>query len=195
MKLYDLGPSGNCYKVRLFAALANIDLELIAVDFLNGEHKRSPLSELNPLRQLPILDDAGYVVRDSQAILVYLAGAYGGLAWWPDNPRGQAKIVQWLSFTANEIQHSLNAARLVQKFGYPLDKAAALAKAPEVLQQLDDHLQHNDWLALDRPTIADCAVYPYVVLAPEGDVDLTPYSHVADWMKRLEALPGYLPKP
>ena len=47
----------------------------------------------------------------------------------------------------------------------------------------------------DRPTIADCAVYPYVVLAPEGDVDLTPYSHVADWMKRLEALPGYLPKP
>ena len=195
MKLYDLGPSGNCYKVRLIAALANIDLELIAVDFLNGEHKRPPLSELNPLRQLPILDDAGHVVRDSQAILVYLAGAYGGLAWWPDNPRGQAEIVQWLSFTANEIQHSLNAARLVQKFGYPLDKAAALAKAPEVLKQLDDHLQHNDWLALDRPTIADCAVYPYVVLAPEGNVDLTPYSHVADWMKRLEALPGYLPKP
>jgi len=34
-----------------------------------------------------------------------------------------------------------------------------------------------------------------VVLAPEGDVDLTPYSHVARWMERLEALPGYLPKP
>ena len=195
MKLYDLGPSGNCYKVRLFAALANIDVELIAVDFLNGEHKRPPLSELNPLKQLPILEDAGHVVRDSQAILVYLAGAYGGLAWWPDNPRGQAEVMQWLSFTANEIQHSVNAARLVQKFGYPLDKAAALAKAPEVLQQLDDHLQQRDWLALDRPTIADCAVYPYVVLAPEGDVDLTPYSHVARWMRRLEALRGYLPKP
>lgn len=128
MKLYDLGPSGNCYKVRLFAALANIDLELVAVDFANGAHKKPPLSELNPLEQLPILDDGGHIVRDSQAILVYLAGAYGGLAWWPDNPRGQAEIVQWLSFTANEIQQSLNAARLVQKFGYPLDKAAALAK-------------------------------------------------------------------
>ena len=103
--------------------------------------------------------------------------------------------MQWLSFTANEIQQSLNAARLVQKFGYPLDKAAALAKAPMVLKLLDDHLQRHDWLAIDRPTIADCAVYPYVVLAPEGDVDLTPYSHVARWMERLEALPGYLPKP
>ena len=195
MKLYDLEPSGNCYKVRLFAALANIELELVAVDFLNGEHKKPPLSELNPLKQLPILEDGGHVVRDAQAILVYLAGTYGGLAWWPDNARGQAEIVQWLSFAANEIQHSLNAARLVQKFGYPLDKAAALEKATAVLTLLDDHLQHNDWLALDRPTIADCAVYPYVVLAPEGDVDITPYSHVARWMARIESLPGYLPKP
>jgi len=103
--------------------------------------------------------------------------------------------VQWLSFTANEIQQSLNAARLVQKFGYPLDKAAALEKSPVVLKLLDDHLQRHDWLAIDRPTIADCAVYPYVVLAPEGSVDLTPYRHVTRWMERLEALPGYLPKP
>lgn len=195
MKLYDLEPSGNCYKVRLFAALANIELELVAVDFLNGEHKKPPLSELNPLKQLPILEDGGHVVRDAQAILVYLAGTYGGLAWWPDNARGQAEIVQWLSFAANEIQHSLNAARLVQKFGYPLDKAAALEKATAVLTLLDGHLQRNDWLALGRPTIADCAVYPYVVLGPEGDVDLTPYSHVARWMARIESLPGYLPKP
>ena len=192
MKLYDLSPSGNCYKVRLFAALANIDLELVTVDFANGAHKKPPLSELNPLGQLPILDDDGHIVRDSQAILVYLAGAYGGLAWWPDNPRGQAEIVQWLSFTANEIQHSLNAARLVQKFGYPLDKDAVLAKAPVVLKLLDEHLQRNDWLAIDRPTIADCAVYPYVVLAPEGGVDLTLYRHVARWMARIESLSGYL---
>ncbi|WP_312572894.1 glutathione S-transferase, partial [Stutzerimonas balearica] len=117
MKLYDLGPSGNCYKVRLFAALADIELERVAVDFANGAHKKPPLSELNPLGQLPILDDGGHIVRDSQAILVYLAGTYGGLAWWPEHARGQAEIVQWLSFAANEIQHSLCAARLVEKFG------------------------------------------------------------------------------
>ncbi|WP_312958614.1 glutathione S-transferase family protein [Stutzerimonas nitrititolerans] len=195
MKLYDLEASGNCYKVRLFAALANIELEKVPVDFLSGAHKQPPLSDMNPLGQLPVLEDGAQVFRDSQAILVYLAGAYGGLAWWPAHPQGQAEIVQWLSFAANEVQHSLCAARLVQKFGYDLDQSAALTKAPAVLALLDAHLQRHDWLALGRPTIADCAVYPYVVLAPEGGVELEPYSHVARWMKRMEELPGFLPKP
>ncbi|WP_312467645.1 glutathione S-transferase family protein [Stutzerimonas nitrititolerans] len=195
MKLYDLEASGNCYKVRLFAALANIELEKVPVDFLSGAHKQPPLSDMNPLGQLPVLEDGAQVFRDSQAILVYLAGAYGGLAWWPAHPQGQAEIVQWLSFAANEVQHSLCAARLVQKFGYDLDQSAALAKAPAVLALLDAHLQRHDWLAPGRPTIADCAVYPYVVLAPEGGVELEPYSHVARWMKRMEELPGFLPKP
>jgi len=195
MKLYDLEASGNCYKVRLFAALANIELELVPLDLASGAHKKPPFSDLNPLGQVPVLEDGKYAVRDSQAILVYLAGAYGGLAWWPAHPLGQAEIVQWLSFAANEVQHSLCAARLVQKFGYALDKEAALAKSAEVLSQLDKHLERNDWLAMGRPTIADCAVYPYVALAPEGGVDLTPYRHVASWLKRVEALPGYLPKP
>lgn len=195
MKLYDLEGSGNCYKIRLFASLANIDLDIVPVDFLNGAHKKPPLSDLNPLGELPILEDKRIVVRDSQAILVYLAGAYGGLAWWPAHPQGQAEIVQWLSFAANEVQHSVNEARLVQKFGYALDKAAALEKSPGVLSVLDQHLASNDWLAIGRPTIADCAVYPYVALAPEGGVDLMPYTHIARWMKRIEGLPGYLPKP
>ena len=195
MKLYDLEGSGNCYKVRLFASLANIDLDIVPVDFLNGAHKKPPLSSLNPLGELPILEDKKIVVRDSQAILVYLAGAYGGLAWWPAHPQGQAEIVQWLSFAANEVQHSVNEARLVQKFGYALDKAAALEKSPGVLSVLDQHLAINEWLAIGRPTIADCAVYPYVALAPEGGVDLMPYTHIARWMKRIESLPGYLPKP
>mgnify|MGYP002619750584 CR=1 FL=1 len=195
MKLYNLDASGNCYKVRLFAALANIDLELTTVDIPNGAHKKPPLIDLNPLGQVPVLQDGKLALRDSQAILVYLAGSYGGLAWWPAHPQGQAEIVQWLSFAANEVQHSLCAARLVQKFGYPLDQAAALDKSPAVLSVLEAHLAEHDWLALGRPTIADCAVYPYVVLAPEGGVDLQPYPHIARWFERLEALPGYLPKP
>jgi glutathione S-transferase len=195
MKLYDLEASGNCYKVRLFAALANIDVEMVAVDFLSGAHKKPPLSDINPLGQVPILEDGSCVLRDSQAILVYLAGQYGGLAWWPSHPHGQADITQWLSFAANEVQHGLCAARLVQKFGAALDKPAALAKSAEALSVLDKHLKDHDWLAMGRPTIADCAVYPYVVLAPEGGVELEAYAHVARWIERVEGLPGYLPKP
>lgn len=195
MKLYDLDVSGNCYKVRLFASLAHIELETVSVNIAAGEHKQPPLSGLNPLGQLPVLQDGPDTFRDSQAILVYLAGAYGGLAWWPGHAQGQGEIVQWLSFAANEVQHSLCTARLIQKFGFVSDKAAALAKSAAVLSILDKHLEHHDWLAIGRPSIADCAVYPYVILAPEGDIDLSPYGHVARWIERLKALPGYLPQP
>lgn len=195
MKLYDLELSGNCYKVRLFAALANIELEIVPVDFLGGEHKRPPLTDLNPWGELPILVDGDLVLRDSQAILVYLAGAYGGAAWWPAEPHLQAEIVQWLSTAANEIQNGPCAARLVDKFGYAINKADTLARAARILPLIDAHLAEREWLAISRPTIADCAVFPYIALAPEGGVDLAQYANIARWLDRVKALPGYLAMP
>ncbi len=195
MKLYDLGPSGNCYKVRLFAALAGIELEIVPVDFLGGAHKQPPLIDLNPLGELPILVDGDLVLRDSQAILIYLAGVYGGAAWWPVEPALQAQVAQWLSTAANEIQHGPASARLVDKFGYPIDKSEALRKADRILGLLEAHLTTHDWLAVGRPTIADCAVYPYVVLAPEGGIDLSRYPAIHSWMERISKLPNFTPPP
>lgn len=195
MKLYDLELSGNCYKVRLFAALANIDLEMIAVDFLAGEHKSTELLKLNPFGELPILDDQGFILRDSQAILIYLANKYAGEAWWPSSPQQQAEVSQWLFVTANEIQHGPCAARLIDLFQYPLDKQVALIKAERILTILNTHLSEHTWLAINRPTIADIAVYPYVALAHEGSIDLSPYVHIQAWLKRIQALPNYVSMP
>ncbi|MNJ47599.1 Disulfide-bond oxidoreductase YfcG [compost metagenome] len=195
MKLYDLELSGNCYKVRLFAHLANLDLDIISVDFDGGEHKRAPLIDLNPWGELPFLVDGPLVLRDSQAILVYLAGTYGGAAWWPVEPHLQAEIMQWLSTAANEIQNGPCAARLVEKFGERIDKADALVRAAHILSLLDAHLAKHDWLALSRPTIADCAVFPYVALAPEGGIDLALYTHISHWINRIQQLPGFVRMP
>ena len=84
---------------------------------------------MNPLRQVPVLEDDGHVVRDSQAILVYLAGTYGG--WWPDLA-GRPRSCSGCPSPPTRCSTAC-AARLVEKFGYPLDKEAALAKAPAVL--------------------------------------------------------------
>lgn len=195
MKLYDLELSGNCYKVRLFAALAGITLEIEPVDFLGGAHKREPLIGLNAWGELPILVDGERVLRDSQAILVYLAGQYGGEAWWPADPWRQGQIAQWLSTAANEVQNGPAAARLVDKFGYQLDKADTLKRSDRILPLLEAHLRQHAWLVLDRPTIADCAVYPYVALAPEGGVNLAPWTAIGQWITRIKALPGYLAMP
>ena len=193
MKLYDLEPSGNCYKVRLFAALAKIPLEVVPVDFMGGEHKRAPLIDLNPLGEVPILDDAPVVLRDSQAILVYLATKYGGESWLPRDPAGMAEVMQWLSTAANEIQNGPGAARLVDKFGYAIDKADAVKRAGNILPVIEAHLAKHQWLALDRPTIADCAVMPYIALAHEGGISLQPYPHIGEWIGRIKALPDFIP--
>lgn len=195
MKLYDLELSGNCYKVRLFAALAGIPLDIEAVDFLGGAHKRPPLIELNPWGEIPILVDGEVVLRDSQAILVYLAGKYADAAWFPRDPAAMAEVVQWLSTAANEVQNGPAAARLVDKFGYAIDKADTLRRAARILPLLDAHLATHPWLALGRPTIADCAVFPYIALAPEGGIALGDYPHVGQWLQRVKALPNFLGMP
>lgn len=195
MKLYDLELSGNCYKVRLFAALARIPLDITAVDFLDGAHKRAPLIELNPWGEIPILVDGKTVLRDSQAILVYLATKYADEAWFPRDAAGMAEVMQWLSTTANEVQNGPAAARLVDKFGYAIDKADTLKRSARILPLIEAHLAGHSWLALERPTIADCAVFPYVALAPEGGVSLSDYPNIRRWIDRVKALPNFLAMP
>ena len=195
MKLYDLELSGNCYKVRLFAALAKIPLELVPVDFMGGEHKRPPLTNLNPWGELPILEDGKVVLRDSQAILVYLAAQYGDENWLPRDAAGLGEVMQWLSTSANELQNGPCAARLADKFGYAIDKANTLERAARILPLIEAHLAAHQWLALGRPTIADCAVMPYVALAPEGGISLEAYPNIRQWIARIKALPGFIPMP
>ena len=195
MKLHDLELSGNCYKVRLFAALARLPLDLVPVDFMGGEHRRPPLLELNPWGEIPVLVDGAVVVRDSQAILTYLAARYAPEGWLPQDPAEAAEVVHWLSRAANEVQHGPAAARLVDKFGYRLDKAVALQRAARLLERLDGHLVTRAWLACGRPTVADCAVFPYVALAPEGGVPLEPYPQVCAWIERVKGLPRFVAMP
>ncbi len=195
MKLYDVELSGNCYKVRLFAALAGIPLEIRPVDLAAGEHKGESFLALNPWAQVPLLVDGDVTLRDSHAILVYLASRSGAMAWWPSDAASQGRIVQWLSTSAGEIQSGPASARLVQKFGYELDKPQALKRSASILRLIDEHLARNDWLELNRPTLADCAVFPYVAWAPEGGVSLEPYPAIQAWIARIKALSGFLPAP
>lgn len=195
MKLYDLELSGNCYKVRLFAALVGLELELEPVDLPGGDHRQSPFIDLNPWGQVPVLADGDVVLRDSQAILVYLARQYGGNQWWPDGAAQQGDVMQWLSTAANEIHNGPNTARLIEKFGNSLDKERALEVSAQVLALMEKHLSKHKWLALGRPTIAECAVFPYVAVGWEGDVTLEQYPSILAWIDRIKALPGYTGMP
>ena len=194
-RLYDLELSGNCYKVRLLCTLLDVPVEIVPVDFMAGEHKRSPLIDKNPFGQLPIFEDEGVTLRDSQAILIYVARKWGGEGWLPTDAVSMAKVAEWLFAAENEIARGPNDARLHDKFGYALDLKLAREKAQRILSLMDAHLTKSQWLALDRPTIADIACMPYVAISHEGGVPLTPYPAVRAWVKRVRALPGFVPMP
>jgi glutathione S-transferase len=195
LKLHDLEPSGNCYKIRLFCSLLGLPLELAPVDYMAGAHKKSPLIEKNPFGQLPILEDDDFIVRDSQAILVYLARKYGGESWLPTEAPAMAKVMEWLMVAENEIARGPADARLHDKFGIKLDVALAREKAARILDLMEAHLKKSEWLALGRPTIADVACMPYVGLCHEGGVSLDTYPAVRAWIARIKALPGFVTMP
>jgi len=195
LKLHDLELSGNCYKVRLFCALLGLDLDLVPVDLMAGAHKESPFIELNAFGEVPVLEDGDLMLRDSQAILVYLARKFGGESWLPTDPAGMAQVVSWLMVAENEIARGPNDARLHDKFGYVLDVDQAREKAARILGLLESRLEQNAWLALDRPTIADIACMPYVALGHEGGVTLDAYPAIRAWIGRIKALPSFVAMP
>ncbi|AMN48884.1 glutathione S-transferase [Psychrobacter sp. P2G3] len=195
MELYDLELSGNCYKVRLFLALIQQPYTLRSVDFLEGEHKNEESIKRNVFGEIPVFIDGDLILRDSQAILVYLARKFDRTDWYPTTPADEAKVVQWLMVAESEIARGPNDARLHDKFGYPLDIDLARSKSTRILDILNKHLANRDWLELDRPTIADLACFPYVALSHEGGVSLESYPAIQSWIERIKALPNFVSMP
>ncbi|WP_028356724.1 glutathione S-transferase family protein [Bordetella petrii] len=193
MKLYHHSLSGHAHRARLFLSLLGLPHELIEVDLASGAHKTADFLALNPFGQVPVLDDHGVVVADSNAILVYLAKKAGRADWLPEDPQGAAAVQRWLSVAAGEIAYGPAAARLVTVFGARFDAAEVIARAHTILAKLESHLAARQWLVGEGPTIADVAIYSYVARAPEGNVDLAGYAAVNAFLRRVEALPGFVP--
>jgi glutathione S-transferase len=192
MKLYHSPVSGNAYKVQLFLTLLGLEHELVPVDLAAGQNRTEEFLRLNPRGQIPVLVDGAATIWDSQAILVYLARSHGGGAWLPTEPLAMAEVMQWLAVAENELLFGLARARAVKRFGRPWDLAQCQAYGRDGLRVLEAHLGAREWLVGTGPTIADVACYPYVALAPEGEIPLDGYSSVSAWIGRVQALPGYV---
>lgn len=191
--LYNMPLSGNCHKIRLFLSI--LELPYQTVDLTGGAQHSPDHLQRNPFGQAPVLDDDGLIIRDSQAILVFLAKQYGGEAWWPNDAYLLAQIAAWLSTSANEIANGPAMLRVHHKFGRDIDVASAERISNKVLDIVDRNLESRDWLVGESASIADIAAYPYLALAPEGGVAIGAYPHIVAWFQRIRALPGYVPMP
>jgi len=192
MKLYHHPLSGHAHRARLQLALFGIPHDLIEVDLAAAQHKSPEFLKLNRFGQIPVLVDGDVVISDSNAILVYLARKAGKTDWLPSDPVREAAVQRWLSVAAGEIAYGPAAARLVTVFGAKFNTDEVIARAHRILTLIDAELEGQDFIVGARPTIADVALYSYIVGAPEGNVDLSHYPQVNAWLRRIEALPGFV---
>lgn len=201
IKLYDYALSGNCFKVHLLLRWLGLEYERELVDFYPGfEHRSEAFLRINPLGQLPVIEDDGEIIRDAQAILVHLAANYDKTGkWYPLDDRSLlGRIQQWLAF-ADGLTGTISAARLHDAMFFDLDVDKARAGAVRLLRVLDEHLwfaeqDGQDWICTgSAPTIADIACFPYVALAEEGGVDMAPYPAIQRWVDRFMRLDGFQP--
>jgi glutathione S-transferase len=192
MKLYYHPLSGHSHRARLFLSLLGVEHELIEVDLMKGAHKSPEFLKLNRFGQVPVLVDGATVVPDSNAILVYLAGKLKQTDWLPQTPAGQAAVQRWLSVAAGEIAHGPAAARLITVFGAARNAEEVIGRAHGILGIVDQELSGREFIVGAQPTIADVALYSYIARAPEGNVDLSGYANVNAWLRRIEALPGFV---
>jgi glutathione S-transferase len=195
IQLHEVALSGNCHKVRMLLSILGLRYESIAVDLAAGAHHSADFLRLNPFGEVPTLVDGEVVVRDSQAILVYLASRYGGERWWPRDQARLSGIAAWLATAANEIAAGPNRLRLHRKWGRAIDIGHAEAITSRALKVIERTLADQRWLLGDEASIADLAVYPYLALSPEGGVDLASYPHIRRWFGEIRRLEGYLAMP
>ncbi len=193
MKLYHHPLSGHAHRARLFLSLLDLPHDLVEVDLASGAHKKPDFLRLNPFGQVPVLEDDGAIVTDSNAILVYLAKKAGRTDWLPEDAFAAAAVQRWLSVAAGEIAYGPAAARLITVFGAKFNPDEVIGRAHTLLQRLEAQLANQDWVVGGHPTIADIALYSYVARAPEGNVDLGAYPAVNRFLRRIEALPGFVP--
>jgi glutathione S-transferase len=192
MKLYHHPLSGHSHRARLFLSLLGVAHELIEVDLAAAAHKAPEFLALNRFGQVPVLVDGDTVISDSNAILVYLARKLGKTDWLPQSPVGEAAVQRWLSVAAGEIAFGPAAARLITVFGAKFNADELIARAHRVLNLIEEELSSRDFIVDAHPTIADVALYSYIARAPEGNVELSYYPGVNAWLRRVEALPGFV---
>lgn len=196
LKIYDHPLSGNCYKVRLALNQLGVEYEREFLDIFKGEHHSSDFEAINPNRKIPVLFDGDFHMWESNAILLYIGKKFSPNRLYPEDLTTFGLVAQWLFFGKTSVDPNLAVARYLTKFVSPEnrneeDLIKLRTQGNAVLTIMDNHLEHTDFLAGDY-SIADIACYPYVSLAPEGGVDLSPYPSVMLWCDRIKSQPGYI---
>lgn len=197
--LHEHAASGNCYKVRLTAAIVGEHLERREYDITKGE-TRTPafLFEVNPNGRIPVLQVGHRFIPESNAACYYIAD---GSPLIPTDRFEHADMLRWMFW--EQYSHEPNIATLrfwkdwvghanlseAQKLQIPLKREAGEA----ALKLMNDHLKARDWFVASHMTLADVCLFAYTHVATDAGFDFLHYSRIVDWLERVKGQPHYIP--
>lgn len=198
-QLYATYGSGNCYKAHLVMSQLKIAYNTTWVDILAGEARDDWFLALNPQGTVPFLRlEGGACIAESNAMLWYLAK---GTSLFPVNAFEEAMALQWMIFEQTRLEPNISPARffttiLPEKRTEMVGEIRAWqSKSLDDLARLERHLQHQDFMASDRYTIADIAIYGYTHVADEAGLNLSAFPAVLRWLQRVQQSEGHLAMP
>jgi glutathione S-transferase len=203
LTLHEDPRSGNCYKIRLTAALLGLPLAIRSYDIMKGE-TRTPefLARINPGGRIPVLQigkgDGARFLPESNAACWFLAH---GSALIPDDRFAQADMLRWMFFEQNSHEPSIATMRFWLRFVGEArlsaeQRAQMMAKrmaGAAALDLMNRHLAAQPFFCGEAATLADIALFAYTHVADEGGFRLGDYGHVLEWCDRVRALPGFVP--
>ena len=196
--LHEYSASGNCYKVRLTAALLGIAIERREYDIMKGE-TRTPefLAQVNANGRIPVLQVGDRSIPESNAACHYLAD---GSKLIPSEPFDHADMLRWMFW--EQYNHEPNIATLRFWMGWVgVDKLSEVQRLQlatkreagnAALKLMDEHLADREWFVGTSISLADICLFAYTHVAGDADFALEDYRHVAAWLERVKKQPNYV---
>ncbi|HUB47236.1 MAG TPA: glutathione S-transferase family protein [Acetobacteraceae bacterium] len=199
MKLY-LFPTGRVLAIQAMSNYLALDCDIQAIDLGSGDQRTPQYMSLNPNKKMPALEDDGFVLWESNAILFYMAAKHPGSGLWPSTLKDQADVLRWLAWeSAHWDAESCGmvsyekASKAVLGLGPP--DPAFIARGEQNFVRfagvLDTSLRGKTWLVGERLTIADFSVGGLVPTAERMALPVRKFPEIVRWYNGLAALPAW----
>jgi len=163
-----------------------------ALDHAAGELEGEAYSRISPFRQAPIIDDEGFVVAESAAIVLYLAEKAGKLI--PGDVQGRTRVVQWCFAAVSTVGTTLMCLDIIEIFDGEKTAQKLHAEVPKLacrwLGDVERHLQDREWIACADFTVADIMMASVLRGIRKTDL-MEPFPKVKAYHERCHARPAW----
>jgi len=163
-----------------------------ALDHAGGELDGDAYSRMSPFHQVPVIDDEGFVVAESAAVLLYLAEKAGKLI--PGDVQGRTRVVQWCLAAASTVAPTLMCLDMIEMFdsdnAAPTLRSEVHKVAARFLADVERRLAGREWIACNDFTVADIMMANVLRSIRKTDM-MDPYPTMKAYFERCHARPAW----